>query len=54
MPPLLEQEAIVERIDSLINIVDELGKQAIKQKKQTAQLMHSTLREAFEQNKKIF
>jgi len=30
MPPLLEQEAIVERIDSLINIVDELGKQAIK------------------------
>lgn len=49
IPPLLEQQAIFERIDNLMNIVSKLKKQVIERKEQTAQLMHSVLREAFEQ-----
>ena len=49
IPPLLEQQAIVERVDNLMNIVSKLKKQVIVRKEQTAQLMYSVLREAFEQ-----
>jgi len=49
IPPLLEQQAIVERIDNLINIVNKLEKQVNERKEQIAQLMNSVLREAFEE-----
>ncbi len=49
IPSLLEQQAIVERVDNLMNIVSKLKKQVIERKEQTAQLMYSVLREAFEQ-----
>jgi type I restriction enzyme S subunit len=48
-PPLDEQQIIANRLDSLMNILDELEKQVNEQKKQTEQLIHSVLRETFEQ-----
>jgi len=48
LPPLAEQKAIVEKVDKLMNIIDQLEKQ-IKHRKQLAQaLMQTVLREAFE------
>jgi type I restriction enzyme S subunit len=49
IPSFLEQQAIVEQIDNLMNIVNKLEKQVIERKEKTTQLMHSVLREAFEQ-----
>jgi len=48
LPPLAEQKAIVEKVDTLMNIIDQLEQQ-IKHRKQLAQaLMQTVLREAFE------
>jgi len=48
LPPLAEQKAIVEKVDKLMNIIDQLEQQ-IKHRKQIAEaLMQTVLREAFE------
>ena len=48
LPPLAEQKAIVEKVDKLMNIIDQLEQQ-IKHRKQLAEdLMQTVLREAFE------
>jgi type I restriction enzyme S subunit len=48
IPPLAEQKAIVEKVDRLMNIIDQLEQQ-IKHRKQLAEdLMQTVLREAFE------
>ena len=46
--PLAEQKAIVEKVDRLMNIIDQLEQQ-IKHRKQLAEnLIQTVLREAFE------
>jgi type I restriction enzyme S subunit len=48
LPPLGEQKAIAEKVDRLMNIIDQLEQQ-IKHRKQLAEdLMQTVLREAFE------
>ena len=48
LPPLAEQKAIAEKVDKLMNIIDQLEQQ-IKHRKQLAEaLMQTVLREAFE------
>lgn len=48
LPPLAEQKAIAEKVDRLMNIIDQLEQQ-IKHRKQLAEdLMQTVLREAFE------
>ncbi len=48
LPPLAEQKAIVEKVDRLMNIIDQLEQQ-IKHRKQLAEdLIQTVLREAFE------
>jgi type I restriction enzyme S subunit len=48
LPPLAEQKAIVEKVDKLMNNIDQLEQQ-IKHRKQLAEnLMQTVLREAFE------
>jgi type I restriction enzyme, S subunit len=48
LPPLAEQQAIVEKVDYLMKIIDQLEEQ-IKHRKQLAEdLMQTVLREAFE------
>jgi type I restriction enzyme S subunit len=48
LPPLAEQKAIVEKVDKLMNIIDQLEQQ-IKHRKQLAEnLMQTVLRKAFE------
>lgn len=49
LPPIPEQQVIVNRISNFMNIVDELEKQINTREEQTAQLVHSVLRETFEQ-----
>lgn len=48
LPPLAEQQAIVERVDKLLAMVDDLEKQVSDRKQQAEQLMQAVLREAFE------
>lgn len=48
LPPLAEQQAIVERVDKLLAKVDELEKQVADRKEKAEQLMQAVLREAFE------
>lgn len=48
LPPLAEQQAIVERVDKLLAIVNELEKQVADRKEKAEQLMQAVLREAFE------
>lgn len=48
MPTLAEQQAIVERVEKLMAIIDELGKQVTDRKDKSERLMQSVLREAFE------
>lgn len=47
IPPLAEQQAIVERVDKLMIMIDELEKQLSERKEQSEILMQSVLREAF-------
>lgn len=53
LPPLIEQQAIVERVEKLLSVVDKMEKQVIDHKEQAEQFKQSVLREAFE-GKKIF
>jgi len=48
LPPLAEQQAIVECVENLLSMVDELEKQVSERKEQSEQLMQAVLREAFE------
>lgn len=50
-PPLAEQQAIVDRVEKLLSMVDELEKQVSERKEQSKQLMQAVLREAFEGGK---
>ncbi len=47
IPPLSEQDAIVERLDKFMTMVDELEKQVTERKNYSERLMQSVLREAF-------
>jgi len=47
LPPLTEQQAIVERVDKIMAMIDELEKQVSERKEQSEMLMQSVLREAF-------
>ncbi len=51
LPPLAEQQAIVDRVEKLLSMVDELEKQVSERKEQSEQLMQAVLREAFEGGK---
>lgn len=44
---LVEHQAIIERVDNLMGILDELEKQVTERKDQVQMLMQSVLREAF-------
>ena len=46
-PPLAEQQAIVERVEKIMAMIDELEKQVTERKNQSEKLMQSVLREAF-------
>jgi type I restriction enzyme S subunit len=48
VPPMSEQEAIVDRVEKLLSMVDGLEKQVSERKEQSEQLMQAVLREAFE------
>ena len=47
LPPLAEQQAIVEKVDRLMAKIDALEEQVKERKKQAEQLMQAVLREAF-------
>lgn len=51
LPPLAEQQAIVDRVEKLLSMVNELEKQVSERKVQSEQLMQAVLREAFEGGK---
>jgi len=48
LPPLAEQQAIVEKVNSLMALCDELEKQVVASKANAEMLMQSILREVFE------
>jgi type I restriction enzyme S subunit len=50
LPPLAEQNFIIERADKLLAMVNELENQVIERKGQAEFLMQAVLREAFESN----
>jgi len=47
LPPLIEQKAIVERVEKLMDMIDELRKQVTERNDQSEVLMQSVLQEAF-------
>jgi type I restriction enzyme S subunit len=47
LPPLAEQQAIVERVDSLLNHINALEQQVTERKHHAEQLMQTVLKEAF-------
>lgn len=47
VPPLAEQQAIVEKVDRLMAKIDDLEEQVKSRKEQAEQLMQAVLREAF-------
>jgi len=49
--PFAEQQAIVNRVEKLLSMVDELEKQVSERKERSEQLMQAVLREAFEGGK---
>ncbi|NLG19276.1 MAG: hypothetical protein GX556_18285 [Fibrobacter sp.] len=51
LPPIAEQQAIVDRVEKLLSMVDELEDQVSERKEQSEQLMQAVLREAFEGGK---
>ena len=51
IPPIAEQQAIVDRVEKHLTMVDELEKQVTERKEQSEQLMQAVLREAFEGGK---
>lgn len=51
LPPLVEQQTIVNRVENLLSMVDELESQVSERKDQSEQLMQAVLREAFEGGK---
>lgn len=53
LPPLAEQQAIVERVDKLMAMIGELEKQVSERKEQSAMLSQSVLREAISAGRKI-
>jgi type I restriction enzyme S subunit len=54
VPPLAEQQAIVEKVDRLMAKIDALEEQVKKRKAQAEQLMQAVLREAFNNNEKNY
>lgn len=52
LPPLAEQQAIVDRVEKLLAIIDKLEKQVSERKEQSEQLMQAVLRDAFEGGKR--
>ncbi|MCP3659153.1 MAG: hypothetical protein GY830_02075 [Bacteroidetes bacterium] len=54
LPPFREQNEIINRINTLISIVDNLEKQVMDRKEQSEMLMKSVLNEAFEEKTLIF
>jgi restriction endonuclease S subunit len=48
IPPLAEQQVIVERVNKLLVMVDELGQQVKDRQDQAEELMQVVLRETFE------
>jgi type I restriction enzyme S subunit len=51
LPAFAEQQAIVDRVEKLLTMVDELEDQVSERKEQSEQLMQAVLREAFEGGK---
>jgi type I restriction enzyme S subunit len=51
LPPFAEQQAIVDRVEKHLFMLDELEKQVSERKEQSEQLMQAVLREAFEGGK---
>ena len=49
LPPLKEQQAIVEKVNSLMSLCDKLEQQVDNSQTQVEQLMQSCLKEVFEQ-----
>lgn len=47
LPPLAEQQRIVEKVDRLMDLCDELEQEVINTKKYASQLMEAVLQEAF-------
>ena len=47
LPPLAEQKAIVNRVDTLMRVISELGEKVLERKEQSEMLTQSVLREAF-------
>ncbi|MDD2851582.1 MAG: restriction endonuclease subunit S [Desulfuromonadaceae bacterium] len=50
LPPLAEQQAIVDRVDCLMATIDELEEQVADRKEQAQLLMQTVLREAFDES----
>lgn len=48
LPPITEQQTIINRVEKLLSMVDELEKQVSERKELSKQLMQAVLREAFE------
>ena len=53
LPPLAEQQVLIDRVEKLLSMVDELEKQVVKRKEHSEQLMKAVLREAFEGDKEV-
>ena len=51
LPPLVEQQTIVNLVEKLMVMIDELEKQVTERKEQAEMLMQSVLREAFAEEK---
>jgi len=48
LPPVVEQQSIVERANKIMAMISELKKQVFERKEQSEQLMQAVLRGAFE------
>ena len=50
LAPYSEQRAIIDRVTSLMALIDELEKQVSERKELSEKLMQAVLKEAFEAN----